>query len=55
VICAKCQENVEYVLPVFKQLYDEQGIETGVADYHYCISCIQNLDAEDNIGIPRSK
>jgi len=54
-ICGHCEEEVGHVIPLMKQLYDENGVETGVNEVYYCFSCIQNLDAEDNVGVPLSK
>ena len=35
--------------------YDENSIETGVNEVYYSFSCIQNLDSENNTGVPLSK
>lgn len=38
-ICQRCYEEVEFVIPVARQVDPER-----VANEYYCFSCIQNLD-----------
>ena len=54
-ICENCNEDVNHLLPILKQYYDEEGLPTRTGQVFYCFSCVQNLDAEDNTGIPLSK
>lgn len=54
-ICEHCQEDVGHLIPLMKAYYDEEGIETRTGQVFYCFSCVQNLDAEDNVGVPSSK
>jgi hypothetical protein len=56
-MCYHCETEVQYVVPITKQLYDEDNIEAGVSTEHWCLNCINNIDSDGdlNIGIPRTK
>lgn len=54
-LCSHCENDVKYVLPIIKQLYDTEGFETGTTNEYICIGCLQNLDSDDTVGIPKTK
>jgi hypothetical protein len=54
-ICENCQGEVGHLLPVMKEYYDDNGVPLRTGQVFYCLGCVQNLDAEDNTGVPRSK
>lgn len=53
--CQNCHNSVNVVTGVHIQTYDEEGNETAIKSGYWCLSCINNVDSEDNLGIPKIK
>ena len=49
--CQKCLEDVKFVIPVYKQQYDEAGVETKVGLEYWCALCTTNTTDNDSIGV----
>lgn len=47
-ICQRCLQDAKFVIPTYRQLFDEvSGVETKVGLEYWCILCIQN-ESDDN-------
>lgn len=58
-ICGNCENEVSFVVPVAKQLYDNDNMETGIANQYWCFKCLTNNGQDDEsadsfIGVPSS-
>jgi len=42
--CFNCHEEVDKVITVYKQMYDQEGLDAGIVNSYWCLRCIQNTD-----------
>lgn len=55
-ICQNCEKQVKFVVPIIIQIFDTDGIENGVSNEYWCLSCFNNAeDDEESIGVDVSK
>lgn len=51
-ICTNCENQVGFVIPVVRQLYDIDNMENGVSNEYWCLPCLNNAeDDEESIGV----
>lgn len=46
--CFNCNQEVDKVVTVYKQLYDKDGLDSGISNSYWCLSCLQNTDNQED-------
>jgi len=46
-MCQSCEKDVLFVIPVVRQHYDKDGVETKVGQEYWCSNCISTTSSEE--------